>query len=442
MTIALGIDLGTTKAAAVLLDLEADTVLASQSAPHHATLAAPAGYAEQDPQTILDTAFQLVKALPLELRREVKSVGVTGQMHSVTGWNAKTMFPLVTWQDRRAGGRAAEWSRQTGCPLRDGFGGTTLAWLAERGKLGECEAASTIGDALVRLLTGAERPVTDPTDAASWGLYDVAAGNWNFAAAKMLGIPERLLPEIRPTGSVAGRLSESVAAELGLTPGIPVAAAVGDNQASILDCGREFEREIYLTIGTGSQLSLVVSNEESGRFAGIPELELRPFTAGRVLVVAAPLCGGRAFAWLGETTARWLAAFGAEVPPPPQLLDRLDAMGMAESPDGLAVTPSFLGERHDPERRGSIGGITPENFTPGKLAAALAEGIVRNLKSGFPEGAFAGRTRIVCSGNGVRRVQCVRRAIRGQFRLEPTLRPDREEAACGCARLSASGNRI
>lgn len=436
MTIKLGIDLGTTKAAAVLLDLERDTVLASQSASHHAALAAPAGYAEQNPQAILDTAIQLIKALPVELRREVSSIGVTGQMHSVTGWNAKTMFPLVTWQDRRAGERAAEWSRQTGCPLRDGFGGTTLAWLAEHGKLGECEAASTIGDALVRRLTGAKRPVTDPTDAASWGLYDAVTGNWNFAAAKTLGIPERLLPEIRPTGSVAGSLPEPVAAELGLPPEIPVAVAVGDNQASILDCGGEFEREIFLTIGTGSQLSLVVSQEESGSFAGIPELELRPFTAGRILVVAAPLCGGRAFSWLGETTARWLAAFGAEVPPLPQLLDRLDEMGMEESPEGLTAIPSFLGERHDPEQRGSIGGITPENLTPGTLAAALAEGIVRNLKSGFPKSAFAGRTRIICSGNGVRRVQCIQRAIRNQFGLEPTLRPDREEAACGCAKLS------
>ena len=442
MTIVLGIDRGTTKAAAVLLDLERDEVLASQSAPHHATLAAPAGYAEQDPQAILDTAFQLIKALPVELRREVAGIGVTGQRHSVTGWNAKTMFPLITWQDRRAGERAAEWSRQTGCPLRDGFGGTTLAWLAEHGKLGECEAASTIGDALVRRLTGAERPLTDPTDAASWGLYDAATGDWNFAAAKTLGIPERLLPEIRPTGSVAGRLAQTVAAELGLPPGIPVTVAVGDNQASILDCGGEFEREIFLTIGTGSQLSLVVSKEESGGFAGIPELELRPFTVGRVLVVAAPLCGGRAFSWLGEMAARWLAAFGANVPPLPQLLDRLDEMGMAESPDGLAVTPSFLGERHDPERRGSIGGITPENLTPGTLAAALAEGIVRNLKNGFPEGAFAGRTRIICSGNGVRRVQCIQRAIQNQFGLAPTLRPDREEAACGCAKLSGKRNRI
>jgi len=42
----------------------------------------------------------------------------------------------------------------------------------------------------------------------------------------------------------------------------------------------------------------------------------------------------------------------------------------------------------------------------------------------------------VCSGNGVRRVQCIQRAIRNQFGLEPTLRPDREEAACGCAKLS------
>jgi len=436
MAIALGIDIGTTKVAAVILDLERDEVLASQSAAHHAALSTTPERAEQDPARIFETVFRSIRALPPELRHKVESIGVTGQMHSVTGWNASETFPLVTWQDHRAGEHAAAWSRETGCVLRNGFGGTTLAWLAAHKKLDECEAASTIGDALVRRLTGAARPLTDPTDAASWGLYDPAAGDWNRKAAKTLGIPERLLPDIRPTGSVAGCLTESMATELGLAPGIPVTVAVGDNQASILDCGSDFEHEIFLTIGTGSQLSLVIPEEERPLYTGIPELELRPFTAGRALVVAAPLCGGRAFAWLGETAGRWLTAFGAAVPPLPELLDRLDRMGMEAAPDGLDVTPSFLGERNDPERRGAIGGITLANFTPGNLAAALADGIIRNLRHGFPENAFHGRTRIVCSGNGVRKVHCVQRAIRKQFKLDPFLRPGREEAACGCAKLS------
>ena len=52
MKTALGIDLGTTKAAAVLLD-EAGTLLGVANAAHHADIPSVPGGAEQDPAKIL-----------------------------------------------------------------------------------------------------------------------------------------------------------------------------------------------------------------------------------------------------------------------------------------------------------------------------------------------------------------------------------------------------
>lgn len=437
MSFVLGIDLGTTKSAAVILDTENLRPAAASSMEHHASANAPPPCAEQDPVSILDTAFRLIASFPAALRSSVAAVGVTGQMHSVMGWNRDGMvFPLITWQDRRTGGMTDSFSRRAGCELHEGFGGATLAYLAGQGALSCWAGASGIGDYAVRCLTGGRLNVTDFTHAASWGLYDPVRQDWNRPALRALGIPERLLPLLRPPGSKAGELSGGMAEKLGLPTGIPVMAAIGDNQASILDCAEDLDREIYLTIGTGSQLSLAVRSAEAERFSGIPGLDLRPFLPGYTLAVSAPLCGGRAFAWLGETVNAWLDALGFETLPLNVLLDRLDRLGMGGVTDGLRVCPSFLGERHAPDLRGSVSGITLENCRPAGMVAALAEGIVRNLVQAFPRDAFAGRERVIGSGNGIRRLHTLQIEVERQLSMKLTLHAGREEAACGCARLA------
>lgn len=438
MSFTLGIDIGTTNAAAVILNTENNTVAASASRPHRAALPGPPLHAEQNPKTIMEAVSALIRSLPAELRTSTEAVGVTGQMHSVMGWNSETIFPLITWQDQRTKEKTQYYSKLAGCRLFDGFGGATLAWLAEQGVLESWNAAAGIGDFAVRNLCGNDRVVTDYTYAAGWGLYDQSSMDWNRGAIHALGIPERLLPTLCPIGAKAGELSEESAEELGLSAGIPVMTAIGDNQASILDCGEEFEKEVFLTIGTGSQLSIVVRDSEIALFTGIPGLEPRPFSAGRSLVVSAPLCGGRAFAWLGETVNSWLSLLGCREIPLPELLDRLDALGTDAVPDGLNICPSFLGERHAPGRSASIHGITLENCSPGGIVAALTEGIVRNLIQPFPPEAFSGRTRVMGSGNGIRRIRSLQKQVERMLHLELRLRSGREEAACGCARLAGN----
>ncbi|MDD3887020.1 MAG: FGGY family carbohydrate kinase [Victivallaceae bacterium] len=111
------------------------------------------------------------------MRHEVSAIGVTGQMHSVLLGRGQQISPLITWQDHRCGEAALKrFSQKAQVILREGFGGATLARLAEAGQLAQWEFAATIGDYLVQTLTGNDVVVTDPTHAASWGLYDNAAG--------------------------------------------------------------------------------------------------------------------------------------------------------------------------------------------------------------------------------------------------------------------------
>ena len=433
----LGIDLGTTKVAAVIAD-ENGKLYAVSGAPHYAGVPDEKGRAEQDVQKIMACVWKVVTDLPAEERREVAAIGVTGQMHSLLLGRGRELSPLTTWQDQQC---SEEFLRSAnaaaGVTLRNGFGGATLARLAAAGELGKWEYSATISDYLTATLSGNSRIVTDPTHAASWGIYDIAEGSWNRKALEVLQIPESILPEVLPSGRVIGTLFTEYAEKLGMKAGIPVVNAIGDNQASILGTGKDVAREVYLTLGTGAQLSMVLE-AHPGKIA--ESLEVRPFPGNRYLLVAAPLCGGAAFAWLADTVNNFRKAFGEEELPRHKLMDDLDDMAVAELAKGmpeLTVIPSFLGERHLPDATGVVSGLTLENCTPGKLAAALAFGIVRNLKNGFGPEQLAGRTKVIGSGNAVRLVKAIQFAIGKEFGLPLELAEGREEAATGAALQAA-----
>ena len=427
----LGIDLGTTKTAAVLLD-ENEHLCGAVNVTHHADLPSGPDCAEQDAAKILGSVAQALAQLPQDQLQKISGIGVTGQMHSVLFGNADKVSPLVTWQDHRCGEKMMQgFQQKSGLPLREGFGGTTMARLAEENGLEEWSFASSVSDYLVYVLTGNSRIITDPTHAASWGLY--LDGDWNRRALDALRIPRRLLPEIRPSSCVAGHVCADSAAKFGLPAGVPVCNAIGDNQASILSCGRDFEHEIYLTLGTGAQLSLVVPKAPK-ELPG--QLEARPFPGDRVLLVSAPLCGGAAFAWLADAVNAFCRDLGIPEFPKGKLLDSLDELALAELKRGeeeLKIAPHFLGERWDPALRGTCEGLTLSNTTPGRIGAALALGIVRNLKSGFSRELLAGRKTVIGSGNAVRLLKSIQYAIRQEFGLPLSLTETREEAAVGAA---------
>ena len=435
----IGIDLGTTKIAVVVYD-KANGAVTVLNAPHHAAIVNenPA-VREQDVRKIFDCVMELIGNIPENLRKEICAVGITGQMHSTLLIDGKGSYsPLVTWQDHRCGEEMLKcFNQKSKAILREGFGGTTLARMAEEKTLANWKHAATISDALNLLLRGGGKCYTDPTHAASWGIYDAKKGNWDQEAVKALNIPQEILPEILPSGAVTGVISKEISERFSIPETAVVTNAIGDNQASILGTGKDFDTELYLTLGTGAQLSMVTDK----KLPSLPEnLEVRPFPNNRSLLVSAPLCGGAAFAWLADTVNTFRTELGEAPIPRGELLDKLDDAGfrfMKEHGESdIKIAPHFLGERHAPDLRAQISNITLDNASPGALASALALGIIRNLKSGFPAEQLADRKKIICSGNAVRLVKSIRLAIEREFGLPPELSDGNEEAACGAAELA------
>jgi sedoheptulokinase len=443
----LGLDIGTSKIAAVIVDEDGPAVALSARA-HGADLPTGHGLSEQDPRKLLESAAALVRGLPEQHRRSIAAVGVTGQMHGVLVLDARgnPLGPLVTWQDGRCsdGSFLEELNRRTGARLRTGYGCATLAWYASRGELpggaGSAASAATIHDWIASGMCGLAAPVTDPTDAASWGLFDLDALAWDSPAVRAAGIPEGLLPTVVPCGRVIGETSRATAELFGIPAGIPVSAAIGDNQASLLATLHEPEKELALTLGTGGQLSAVQPG--GAKAVALPSdapWEQRPYPGPRLLAVAASLCGGSAWKWLAQAAASWQSELGLPEVAPDEIYALLNTLGARESDAqgsaGLVVHPHFLGERHDPSLRGSIEGISLDNLSVGALAAALAWGICANLRDMLPPGLRAGRIRLVGSGNALDKNPLLRRAAEEVFAMPLLMDAPREAAAVGAARL-------
>jgi len=419
----LGLDIGTSKIAAVIID--ENRVLSCRSAS-----SLPAS--EQDVSVLKETAWRCVAELPADFRSQVLAVGLTGQMHGMllTDVSGQAVSPLVTWQDGRCDEVfLRELFNKTGYRLSSGFGCATLAWLREHDALPPNAAgACTIHDYLTAHLCALPHPIIDPTDAASWGLFDLRALEWDFDAVERAGIDRRLLPEVRPGGSLAGCVVPEMAARLGIPADISVAVAIGDHQASLLATLREPERELALTLGTGGQLSAVVPFPgEAGE-----TYEYRPYPGGQYLLTAASLCGGAAWTWLTEAARVWLRDLDLPGPADDTLYARLNELGLAAETE-LSVSPHFLGERHAPALRGSIDGIDLRNFTLGPLARGLARGIMTNLRDMLPAEACSGRERLLAGGNALRRNPLLRRMAEEVFGLPLVITKGQEEAAAGAA---------
>jgi len=120
------------------------------------------------------------------------------------------------------------------------------------------EQASTLlllPDLLGHWLTGAVG--AERTNASTTGLYDVRARTWATELADRVGVPSSILPPLRSAGDLVGTLLPEVAAEVGLTPDVPV-IAVGshDTASAVVAVPAAGDDTAYISSGTWSLVGL------------------------------------------------------------------------------------------------------------------------------------------------------------------------------------------
>ncbi len=456
MSLALALDLGTTSIAAAAV--AADGRLAAHvQLPNDAAVAElPPGHVEQDPRRIREIACEVLRRLAAELTEPAACLGITGQMHGglVVDSRRRPLTNLMTWQDRRANladpqgtgtyfdtllARCpAEALRSAGCRPAAGFLAATLFVLSRQGTTfsGEGTRAACVADWIAAEFVDGPI-VTDPGDAASLGVYDLEHRAWSGPLMKACGLSPGLMPEVRESGAVVGRLCRSMAESTRLPAGLPVCNAIGDNQAAVLGSVPAGSPAIQINVGTGGQINWPIE-----RFTRLEGMETRYLPLGRLMLVGPGLSGGDAYAWVNRTAARWLAAFGVERSTD-EIYARMNELAdaLSDADDSLVCEPLFRGTRWKPAARGEFHGVTFDNFSLGHVARAVLRGIAQGMYS-FYDGAGSSRPerldRIIGSGNGLRKNPLLVREISRRFHRPVWFPAHTQEAAYGAALLAGA----
>ena len=429
MSTLIGLDIGTTSISAVAAEVSSGALLRSVTVPNDGILPSPDGVSRlQDPVRIVETALGLKESLAAQFS-PVAAIGVTGQMHGILYLDraGRAVSPLYTWQDGRGNlpyGKstyAAHLSTRSCYPLASGFGLVTHFINREQGLVpSEAVTFCTIQDYIALLLARRKTPLLHASDAASFGCFDLEAHTFDRFAMEKLGFDNAFLPAVTAETAIIGQDGS-----------IPVAAAIGDNQASVLGSLRE-NADILVNIGTGSQVSAVVSAP-----VPFPAGAVRPYVDGKFLLAGSPLCGGRAYALLHRFFARCAELFGGDGR---DIYTVMNDMA-AEQPEdhSLTVDTRFCGTRNDPALRGALSEISEDNFTPEQLTRGVLWGMTAELRGLYGEmPLLSPATGLVGSGNAVRKNPVLRRYLEEQFGLKLKLPAHREEAAFGAAVFAAA----
>ncbi len=441
---AIGLDIGTTTICGIAADPETGQVLRSFCTPNDTFLEMGKAWEKtQDPDRILEKCRSIVDALVSECGPAV-CIGVTGQMHGIvyTDHRGEAAGCLYTWQDGRGdlpygGGQtyAERLAVLTGYKAAAGFGCVTHFYNLHNGLVPDTAACvCTIHDYVAMRLAGETKPRIHASDAAGFGLFRLADGCFDEPAMRAAGLDPALFPPVTDGFRI-----------IGATPdGVPVAAAIGDNQAGFFGSVRDPEHSVLINVGTGGQVSLS-ARECGGTKDG---LEYRPDAGSDFLLVGSSLCGGRAYSILERFFRETAAMAGFRCDSFYPAMDRClaDADADADVDDGaeddaerLSVSTRFAGTREEPGIRGSIANIGLHNFTPKNLMEGFLEGIAEELHMLYRaagERETCGRTILVGSGNGIRRNATLRRILERRFGMTLWI-PDREEEAAYGAALYA-----
>lgn len=357
------------------------------------------------------------------------AIGLAGQMHGIvyTDRDGLAVSDLYTWQNNlgslpftKDGESYCQYlTRITGEKCFTGYGFVTDFVLRQKGQIPrDAHKICTVMDYAEMRLTGRREPLIHATNAASFGFYDLYQNRFREDQLEKIGFDLSLLPQIGGDGDI-----------LGSYQGIPVILAIGDNQAGFLGAAGDRENAVLINVGTGSQISTVCKKEEDDpSFEG----EIRPFTEGKYLKCYSALCGGSAYSLMERFFRRFYTLCTGE---DREIYDLLASMMKNCEPDDFPkVTTCFKGRRDNPSLRGSISGISMDNFTPEGLIYGVLDGIADELYNAYLSMNRTGGEKVfAASGNGIRKNPLLLDILRKKFAAPIQVSAYEEEAAVGAS---------
>jgi len=374
----LGIDIGTSGVKAVVID--AAGAVAGQGTAALTVQRPHPLWSEQDPEAWWAATTAAVQAIPADVRRSVRGVGVAGQMHGATllGADDKPLRPAILWNDGRSQAECAELEAATplfrsvgGNIVMPGFTAPKLRWVRKH----EPDIFQRIRTVLlpkdyVRLQMTGEK-ASDLSDSAGTLWLDVAGRRWSEALLAATGLGVEQMPVLVEGTEQTGTLLPDVA-ELWGVPQVPVAGGGGDNAAGAAGIGVVRDGDALLSLGTSGVI-----------FVANAQFRPNPARAVHAFCHCLPDLWHQMSVHLSAASCIDWAAHLIGAPGAADFFARAEAAGPASGPE--LFLPYLSGERtphNDAEVRAGFLRLDNDT-TPERLAQAVLEGVAFALADGL-----------------------------------------------------------
>lgn len=439
----LGLDISTTSAKALLIDVNGQ-VVGSSSTPLSLSTPKPL-WSEQDPDAWWDgmqAAVRQVLGSSNVPADEIASIGLTGQMHGLVmlAENGQVIRPAILWNDQRTGQQCEEIRRRigkekliriTGNDALTGFTAPKILWVQqnEPENWARCRQILLPKDFIRFKLTGDY--AMDKAGGSGTLLFDLKKRVWSDEVLSALSISRDLLPPTYEGPETTGVISQTASSATGLTAGTPVVAGGGDQAAQAVGVGAVEPGIVALTLGTSGVAFASTASplvEAEGRLHAFCHA-----APDRWHFMGVMLSAGGSLQWYRDSLA------------PEATLDGLveEAGQVRPGSEGLLFLPYLTGERTphpDPLARGAWVGLTVRHERS-HITRSVLEGVAFGVKDNFSliNQSGAGKIEQVRISGGGAKSLIWRQIIADVLNVELVTVNTTEGAAYGAALLAAAG---
>ena len=260
------IDVGTTSAKGLLVQSDGNIIRAEQE--YYETSFPQPGFAEQDPDSILQAVFDIIKRITLN--QNISGICFSSAMHSLMAVDkrGKPLTKLMIWSDTRSANQSARLTENnqsqklyeiTGTPVHPLSPLCKLLWLKENQGVifNSTFKFISIKEYILYHLTG--EFVVDYSVASATGLFDIDGKRWSTEALRLVGLTENKFS--RQVNVSAQLKIKKEGGELSLI-NVPVIVGASDGCLAQLGSHAMGEKDLSITLGTSGAVRVVTSERK------------------------------------------------------------------------------------------------------------------------------------------------------------------------------------
>ena len=373
----IGIDLGTSAVKLLMMD-ESGKIHKIVSKEYPLYFPNP-GWSEQDPEDWFEKTMEGLSELLCDCdKSQVAGISFGGQMHGLVILDEadQVIRPAILWNDGRTGEETdylnqvigkEKLSAYTANIAFAGFTAPKILWVKKHEPDHFARIAKIMlpKDFLAYRLTGAF--CTDLSDASGMLLLDVKNRRWSDEMIEICQIRKDQLPALFESYEQVGCLRPQIAAQLGLSPEVIVAAGAGDNAAAAVGTGTVGNNMCNVSLGTSG--TIFISSEHFGvdRFNALHSFD---HADGKYHLMGCMLSAASCNKWWMEDILQ-TSDYNAEQ----ASIDRLGE-------NNVYFLPYLMGERsphNNPAARGVFFGMSMDS-TRSDMTQAVLEGVAFGLR--------------------------------------------------------------